>query len=260
MQHIKYNDNKGISISSRNYLDGNKTEYDSLFNSTRFFCDNQVNYDKKTITFHNDYQIKLPISNNETIILKSMNDYNSNKISKVNHNELCSIMDETLNKAKPLQFPYSTFSEINQFEQSTPITHLLARLYYNTYKPNEESFEDIVNECCDLIDDALIPDCNMKKNIKFKLEKCQENKLIMNIIYENCKANGNDLPKNVECFYIPTKNINGFKKQKYVALSGYDFLISLIITSSIIDNSVFFWVGELKKYKCILRVWFMVFG
>eukprot|EP00833_Pecoramyces_ruminatium_P008962 jgi/Orpsp1_1/1182994/evm.model.c7180000083419.1 len=205
--------------------------------------------------------IEFPISENETIILKSMSDYSKNKF----YIDECSIFDDTLEKAKPMQYPYNTFGEITEFELRSHITTLLAHLYYDYYKPGEESFEAIVNECCDLIDDSFTPDCENHDNIQFSVSKCIEKDFIRNITYKNCKYTGNKIPSSVDCNYIPFKNIYGYiililvffvisiklfifavilwnKSNTYVLVSGFKFLSTLIFSSMILDISLIFWV------------------
>eukprot|EP00833_Pecoramyces_ruminatium_P000737 jgi/Orpsp1_1/1174769/evm.model.c7180000051332.1 len=200
-----------------------------------------------------------------------MNDYIENNDNRFYIDD-CSIYDKTLEKAKPMQFPYNTFGEITEFEDKTPITLLLAHLYYDYYKPGEESFEDIVNECCDLMDESFTPECKNHNNIQFKISNCIENDITRNITYLNCKVTEKKMTTHINCNYIPFKNKYGYfimiitlfailiklfffavvafnRKDSYVKVSGFRFLTSLIISSLIIDISVGFWIGDFKKYK-----------
>ncbi|ORY22803.1 hypothetical protein LY90DRAFT_515332 [Neocallimastix californiae] len=280
MQHIMSNNENKITISNNSYINGNKTNYDSLFGLTKFTCDSQANYEKNTITYYNSYELEFPISHNETLILKSMNDYYKNYKQ---YDGTCSIFENDLNLAKPIQFPFSTFSQLSKLEQSSVITRFFTRLYYHIYKPNQESFEDIVLELCDSIDEILVPDCNEIHNIKFEFSKCNEKDQKMKITYKNCNIIDNELPKDISCDYIPLRNVKGyitfliisialflefifliilikFRNNRYIKIASFNFLLSLIITSSILDFSIYFWIGVKNKYKCILRVCFMIIG
>ena len=101
-------------------------------------------------------------------------------------------------------------SEINAFELKSPISLLLAHLYYKHNDTNEGSFESIINECCDIIDDALLPRCKGHTKIKFKLGECNEQNELRDITYLNCKLTDNDdLQRELECPYISSKNFKG---------------------------------------------------
>ncbi|ORY86449.1 hypothetical protein LY90DRAFT_663100 [Neocallimastix californiae] len=267
LKHIVTNEDKQVSITDAN----------SKFFSDVFTCGEKANYEQKTITFIDKYKLELPVKNNNTIILKSMEDIKD-------QTNPCNIFQESLEKAKPMQFPYNTFSEINAFELKSPISLLLAHLYYKHNETNEGTFESIINECCDIIDDTLLPRCKGYNKIKFKLGECNEQTELRNITYLNCKITDNDgLQRNIECPYISSKNIKGlfltilsliaiiieifiiiivikFKNEKCIMLSGFEFLLFLILSSLILDISVYFWVGSAVKYKCILKIWTMIIG
>ncbi|OUM70036.1 hypothetical protein PIROE2DRAFT_1985 [Piromyces sp. E2] len=86
--------NKGISFKN----------IDGLSDSYVFTCAEEADFKRKTITFSDKYKIEVPISDDETIILKSMSDiYKFDINEKVTDEMNCSIMENTLNIAKPLQ-------------------------------------------------------------------------------------------------------------------------------------------------------------
>jgi len=73
------------------------------------------------------------------------------------------------------------------------------------------TFEEIINESCDIIDDALFPDCEGKEDIMIKLDETCNNEIgKINITYLNCKTNGNEqFLKTLPCTYIPFKSSFG---------------------------------------------------
>ncbi|ORX82022.1 hypothetical protein BCR32DRAFT_292924 [Anaeromyces robustus] len=252
LSHISVNSDRGILIDTKNSL--NSGIFNSIFENKNYICDNSANYKKNTITYSNKYELLFPIKNNEVIILKSMEDIEI----KLNDNEICSIYDDTLKKGKPMQFPYSTFSEINDFEVNAPVSLFLAHLYYKHNNTNEGSFEDILNECCDNVDYSFLPSCLNNNNIITSIGECDEKTLERKITYINCKLpdnSNNDIRQAIQCSYIPYKNSKGIF---ITVLVG--FLISLIISTIILNISVLFWIGEYKKINCILKVWTMIIG
>eukprot|EP00833_Pecoramyces_ruminatium_P017875 jgi/Orpsp1_1/1191907/evm.model.d7180000089309.1 len=270
---------RGISINLNNlYNDGLNNV---LFKDGEFKCGNEANYENNTITYYDNYRIEVPINDDQTIILKSMNDIDK---SVQTDNMRCSIYDEIIKIAKPMQFPYNTFSEINDFEIKAPISLFFANLYYKHKETRDLPFEDIVNECCNTIDDSFLPECNENNKIKFIMDDvCDIKNMTKKIYFLNCKNKNNEIANYVECDYIPTTNINGVvlltfvifsfmveiifvtiilknRKNKCIAIAGLKFLISIAISSILINISVVFWIGELKTYKCIIRIWTMIIG
>ena len=90
------------------------------------------------------------------------------------------------------------------------------------------TFEEIINECCDIIDNALFPNCEGKEDIIFELaDTCNEKTGSMNITYKNCKTRGNsEFPESIPCTYIPYK-------------STFGWLLSLISSSSVLIEIIF---------------------
>jgi len=70
-----------------------------------------------------------------------------------------SLYDEYSKVMKPIQFPYNNFIEMDELMLKAPLSLFFAHLYYKHNTTNEGSFEDIINETCDIIDNALIPNC-----------------------------------------------------------------------------------------------------
>ncbi|ORX41869.1 hypothetical protein BCR36DRAFT_309554, partial [Piromyces finnis] len=170
--------------------------------------------------------------------------------------------------------------ELSNFEVKSPVSLLLAHLYYKHNETNEGSFKDIINECCDIVDASLIPSCSNVTKIKFKVGECQESIKKVRINYLNC-FNDKNLPLLVDCSYIPVTYSLGLMIQIYIAtayiieffylfiliknkrsiiLSGFEFLISIVLSSVILLSSVLFWIGKYSKFKCILKIWSVIIG
>jgi len=98
LNHITNGSNRGVSIN----LDySSKYEFfDNKFLNINFQCDNEINFINHTITYSDKYKIEFPISENESIILKTMNDINYKLQS---NDKICSIFDSTVKIAKPYQ-------------------------------------------------------------------------------------------------------------------------------------------------------------
>ncbi|ORX69814.1 hypothetical protein BCR32DRAFT_272429 [Anaeromyces robustus] len=285
INHTATNNNRGILFSISGKYNQNQVTKDFInsLNSKEYMCDEEANYNRNTITYVDPYRIKLPISSNQVLILKSMKDYNGGEVQLITDNR-CSIIDETIKNAKPIQFPYNTFSQLNEFETRSPISILFAHLYYKHNNTNEGSFEAIINECCDIIDDSLTPLCKGYKNIIFEPEECHKQEQIRKINYKNCKLNDTDkLPTVLECPYITPGDTKGlvltictiigllievffiaivlkFENVRCISAAGPRFLLCLFISCMILDLSVLFWIGVPLKYKCILRIWTMIIG
>jgi len=91
---------------------------------------------------------------------------------------------------------------------------LLANLYYKHNESEENSFERVVNESCDIVDYVLLPLCkDLEKNkIKFKVGECDHETQSMHIEYLNCRKTDNDpvdIPTSIECYYIPYSSVKG---------------------------------------------------
>ncbi|OUM70031.1 hypothetical protein PIROE2DRAFT_1980, partial [Piromyces sp. E2] len=195
--HIPIDNDRGISINVDNSL--NSAIFNGKFQTKEYKCGDQINFENNIISYYDDYKIEVPISVNETIVLKSMMD-----IDKIKQTQevICSIYDKT--------FPYSTFPEINEFEKKSPLSILLAHLYYKHNNTNEGSFNDIINECCDIIDNILIPKCKNINNIKFLIEPCDEVNNKAKVQYINCNSvNQTEYDSHVKCSYIPYKHYKG---------------------------------------------------
>jgi len=135
-------------------------------------------------------------------------------------------------------------ADINEFEDKTPVSILLAHLYYKHNKTSEFTFKDIVNECCDMIDDIFLQSCSDITKIKIDISECNESNQELKISYINCK---NDIfPINVECPYIPYKNYKG---------------VGIIITIAVglliqITLFIFTILYSIDKYKILYILFF----
>ncbi|OUM58786.1 hypothetical protein PIROE2DRAFT_15868 [Piromyces sp. E2] len=234
LTHISSNSDRGIFVNTNSTLNSsiiNKL----IFKNDIYICDNKENYNNNTITYKNKYNIIFPLNNNESILLKSMEDIKTQKIDN------CLIFDNAIKKAKPMQFPYNT----SEFEIQSSISLLFAHLYYKHNTTNEGSFEDIINECCDLIDYSFLPNCKNHNNIKYIINKCDNKNQTVEIKYLNCKDPDKiDFPTTTECNFIPSLNIKGITVSLFttfsltieifftaviiICSSGNDFLITAI--------------------------------
>ncbi|ORX49381.1 hypothetical protein BCR32DRAFT_298617 [Anaeromyces robustus] len=277
LSHISVGSERGISFTTDSSFD-----YDStlkLLLNKKFKCDDKADIKMNTITYYDESKIKIPINETNSLIVKQF-DNNNNKHQT--NNMICSIYDEALKNAKPYQFPYSTFSEISNFEFNAPVSVLLAHLYYNYYETDKNTFEDIVNECCDYMDYSLKPSCKNYDKKKYNITDCIENLNTRTITFLNCIPENNKIYK-AECSYIPYKNEKGiilqiclisslilnliyltiiliYRNEKCINMGGLQFLLGLIISSIILNISIFFWIGKQKKFKCILKFWTIIIG
>jgi len=69
----------------------------------KFTCGNKADFKNRIIEYYDDYRIILPVSDNETIILKSMRDIDNTKHVEQTQEIICSIYDETIKIAKPME-------------------------------------------------------------------------------------------------------------------------------------------------------------
>jgi len=277
--HTDLGSDRGIIINTD--YSKNFGLFNTIFQNKNLKCDDSANYEKSTITYNDNYKIEIPINDEQMIILKSTMDI-SNKLEQKNE-EICSIYDETLKIARPYQFPYGNMADINEFEDRSPISILLAHLYYKHNKTSEFTFKDIVNECCDMIDDIFLQECSQVSKIKINITECNESNQELEISYINCKNDNNLFPITAECPYIPYKNYKGIgiiitiaigliiqtalliftilkRKEKCIYMSGLHFSIFLIISSIVLNISVYYWIGKVNKSKCIIKIWTLICG
>ncbi|ORY73156.1 hypothetical protein LY90DRAFT_179256 [Neocallimastix californiae] len=242
-------------------------------------CDNEVSYTQSTLTFYDEFEIELPINEEKTIILRSMLDVDTKSI-KQTADMRCTIYNEALKIAKPMQFPNNNFYELTNIEEKDPVSLLFAHLYYGHNSTG--TFEDIIYELCDIVDDILIPYCKYSNNIKFELSGCTNKNHINRINYLNCRTIDEDeIPTSVDCNFIIHNTFKGYvsnlftfltlvieiaflvlliihRKEKCIFIAGFDFLLVIFITNLGITISSFFWIGEISKIKCTLRIWFLI--
>ncbi|ORX69806.1 hypothetical protein BCR32DRAFT_272423 [Anaeromyces robustus] len=185
LTHIKIDDyTRGMTVNNNSLI--NTSIFNDEFKDKIFICDEEANFDNSKITYYDKYKIEVPINNkNNKIVLKSMTDMIGNTIEQTQE-EICSIYEETMKQAKPVQFPYGNFNELIQLQENAPIPLLFAHLYYKHNDTEEGSFEAIINECCDIIDDSLKPFCTNVLNKKISFGKCISSTQQLPIIYENC--------------------------------------------------------------------------
>jgi len=99
LKHISSKSDRGISIINNNTLYPLKSKIFHNIQNINFTCDNEVSYEKKTITYKDEYRIEIPINSKENLLLKSMTDViYINQADKTK----CEIYDETSKYAKPL--------------------------------------------------------------------------------------------------------------------------------------------------------------
>ena len=115
-------------------------------------------------------------------------------------------------------------------EGRAPISLLSANLYFKDNLTYSNSFEKIVNDCCDVVDDSFLPLCNSTNKIKFTVEKCNEETETMKIRFLNCKTFEDDnIIKNIKCTYIPFTNIKGILITSYSIFSVFSEIILIVI-------------------------------
>jgi len=113
----------------------------------------------------------------------------------------------------------------------SPISILFAHLYHKHNETNEGSFEDIINECCDIIDYSFYPNCTNSKKIKFNIGSCDPKTQLREITYINCKYQKNEVQEYIECDYIPLSNYKGYNILFFVlmAFTIEFFFLTIII-------------------------------
>ncbi|ORX41870.1 hypothetical protein BCR36DRAFT_374936 [Piromyces finnis] len=100
LKHISTKSGKGIILDNSFNNSFNNSIFNDLFNNKEFICDDDANYEKKTITYYDEFRIKLSLNNSETIVLKSMRDIKF--IEKMDDLTL-SVLNNILAISKPLQ-------------------------------------------------------------------------------------------------------------------------------------------------------------
>ncbi|OUM70033.1 hypothetical protein PIROE2DRAFT_1982 [Piromyces sp. E2] len=217
------------------------------FNNKSFKCGNNADFENSYLTYYEKYRIEFPLNNNKTLILKSMADMDNNQnFDEQTPKIKCSIFDETFKKAKPMQFPYSHFPEMDKLESKSPISLLFAHLYYKHNTTNEGSFEDIMNETCDTMDYIFTPPCQDTSKVIYTFGECYSKNQTMPIIFKNCRYNDieySDLT--YKCTYLEYTNIKGYIIMITIFISCYSIKADIII--SVYNNSSF--DISIKKYK-----------
>ncbi|KAG4108811.1 hypothetical protein H8356DRAFT_1267991 [Neocallimastix lanati (nom. inval.)] len=267
LSHISINSNRGISINIDNNL--NSGIFNETFqNNLNYTCENQADFNKNFITYYDEYRIELPINYNKTIILKSMNDIDN--LYEQNTEMICQIFEDSFQKSKPIQ--------ISNLEKDSSIHNLFKRLF--NLKNSNDTFEGIINDTCDTIDNILFPYCKDSSNIIFEFGECNEKTNKMSISYKNCKLD-DSIPEFVDCLYIPNFNYLGLiieisiiislfielvlfilviikRNERDIYASGLKYILTFIFLSMLLSISIYFWIGPIDKYKCILRISLML--
>jgi len=276
---VAYFRHKGESPNRYIEIDTQKTLNPNIIKRSNYTCNAKASYFNSTIAIAGNNDILVPINEKETILFKSMDDTNYS----IDETDNCLIYEDTMRKAKPMQFPYNNFNEMSVLDEKLVITQMFARLYYSQNTTSKPSFDAIINECCDIIDHYLLPKCNEQDGFQYEFSKCDSKTQTKNITYLNCDAIDPKLPTNVTCSFIPYKNFKGiivlsttsgsllieaifavfviiYRHHHSIQVSGYKFLLILAGSTILLSFSVIFWIGEIKKYKCILKIWLLVLG
>ncbi len=87
-------------------------------------------------------------------------------------------------------------------------------MYFNQNETDEYLLGRAVKESCDIVDYVLLPLCkNLDKNkIKYNVGECDYGTQSMPINYMNCRTTDSDpedIPKSIECYYIPYSSVKG---------------------------------------------------
>ena len=113
-------------------------------------------------------------------------------------------------------------------QQRSPIGLLFAQLYYGHNETKDWSLEAFLNEFCDIIDDALIPNCSLTEKINFEIGECDEKTIKRKIKYLNCRVD--DIEKyddHIKCSFIPHSNIKAL-------------IVRIVLVISILIECAFF--------------------
>jgi len=121
--------------------------------------------------------------------------------------------------------------ELTNIEEKDPVSLLFAHLYYGHNSTG--TFEDIIYELCDIVDDILIPYCKYSNNIKFELSGCTNKNHINRINYLNCRTIDEDeIPTSVDCNFIIHNTFKGYVSNLFTFLTlviEIAFLVLLIM-------------------------------
>ena len=98
--HFSEGSNKGIKINKENKLNSSSLP-STLLSNIKYYCGDEPSFENNIFSFENEYKIKIPISSNENIVLKSMADVDIQR--KQSNDKICSIFDESIKIAKPYQ-------------------------------------------------------------------------------------------------------------------------------------------------------------
>jgi len=189
-EHVprKGNENAKLVIGIND--DNNKDFLKNYYNSNspiEFTCGPSVDYDHKYVTYYNN-RIDLPVKINNTIstlTIKGTNDYlNSKSTSDIS---LCSVANDMLKIARPIQYPLNGFNKMNEIEDN----ELVAILFLNfCYKHKTKDSENIIKDLQQFkksIDYTILPGCNEIFETVKNFSECHVSTLTMDVYYKNCK-------------------------------------------------------------------------
>ncbi|OUM63646.1 hypothetical protein PIROE2DRAFT_9789, partial [Piromyces sp. E2] len=195
LTHTKFGSDYGIAIDENSLKNLPYNEFQ--ITSGVYKCENEADFNKKTITYYDNYKIIFPINAEENLILKSVTDITSDHDTEQTDEMVCKILEEDLKIAKPM--------ELTTLINDVPLVTMFKKLYYKNYT-NEHEFENLINETCNNVDASLMPKCSDSENKIFKFEDCISETKTMPVNYLNCKPD-NSTVNNIECFYLPFTHI-----------------------------------------------------
>jgi hypothetical protein len=280
-EHVKSTStsNAKLIIKDSDFLE----KYYSQTEPIEFVCGIDPNYEKKEITYYNN-RIDLPIITNNintVLSIKSTNDYfNSNSNNDVS---ICTVADEMLKIARPIQYPLNGFEKMNEIETKELVARLFINIRHQHSSDKNPTLTENLEEFKRLMDHYILPYCkenNFETN--FTLSECKVSTIKQDVYYTNCIPS-EESDKTTICNYIPYTNaisifsfmiigislVSGlvsfvlmlkYRKSKVLSAFGMDFSIILLFATFILTISVFFWLGEGSTAKCKLRIWFQIIG
>ncbi|KAG4092587.1 hypothetical protein H8356DRAFT_950382 [Neocallimastix lanati (nom. inval.)] len=280
-EHVKSTStsNAKLIIRDKEFL----TTYYSQSSPIEFICGMDPNFEKKEITYYNN-RIDLPILNNNintVLTIKSTNDYFSSNSN--NDVSLCTIANEMLKIARPIQYPLNGFEKMSEIENKELVARLFVNIRYKHSEDRNPTLTENLEEFKRLVDHYILPNCkenNFETN--FTLSACKESTITQDVNYINCIPS-EESDTTTRCNYIPYSNIISIlsfvvigisfvsglvslflmikhRKSKNISAFGMDFSIILLFSTFILTISIIFWLGEGSTVKCNLRIWFQIIG
>ncbi|ORX47298.1 hypothetical protein BCR36DRAFT_413649 [Piromyces finnis] len=276
------NENAKLVIEDQRILDLYSSDGGAI-NKLEYTCGASVDFQKKIITYSNN-RIDLPILTNgvqNVLTIKSTNDYfSTNKNVDVS---LCSITNDMLKIARPIQYPLNGFDKMNEIEDKELVSILFANIYYKHNDTVNVPLEKNLKEFKSLIDYHILPSCSDFLDTNFTLSECKVSTISQDVNYVNCKKTNDSTITSTVCNYIPYGNIISiityiitgifyssgivslvlmikYRKSKNLSAFGMDFSIILLCATFILTASVFFWLGEGSNTTCHFKIWLQTIG